>query len=145
LAHSSAVAISTGRTSARRAVRRAAARCARPSARRAAAIASSFTWGTIARAPVWALASRPGRALTIFSVALAADDNFSAANHFPVHPLDDALGIGRGDFDERVALAQIDLPNVIARNAAFASDRAHEIADFYSIASADRHEEACHS
>jgi hypothetical protein len=44
-----------------------------------------------------------------------------------------------------MALAQIDLSNVIARDAAFASDRAHEIANFYSITGADRHEEACHS
>jgi hypothetical protein len=44
-----------------------------------------------------------------------------------------------------VAFAQIDLADVISRDSALASDRAHEISDFHAVACADRHEKPDHS
>jgi hypothetical protein len=43
-----------------------------------------------------------------------------------------------------VALAKIDLPDVIAGNSAFAGDGAHEIAHLHPIARSDGHEKSCH-
>jgi hypothetical protein len=43
-----------------------------------------------------------------------------------------------------MALAQIDLANVIACNSAFARDRAHEIADLHTVARSDGHEKTRH-
>jgi hypothetical protein len=43
-----------------------------------------------------------------------------------------------------MALAQVDLTNVIARNSAFAGNRAHQIPDLHSIACSDGHEKTRH-
>jgi hypothetical protein len=43
-----------------------------------------------------------------------------------------------------MALAQVDLANVVARNSAFAGNRAHEIADLHAIPRSDGHEETRH-
>jgi hypothetical protein len=44
-----------------------------------------------------------------------------------------------------MALAKVDLPDVISGNSSFAGNRAHEVADFHSVACSDGHEEARHS
>jgi hypothetical protein len=44
-----------------------------------------------------------------------------------------------------MALAQIDLANVIARNSAFASNCTHQIADLHSVARSDSHEKTRHA
>jgi hypothetical protein len=44
-----------------------------------------------------------------------------------------------------VALAEVDLPDVITRNAAFTCDHAHEVSGLHAIARPDRHEEPRHS
>jgi hypothetical protein len=144
-AHSLAVAISTRRASTGWSIRRSAARSARTSARRAAAIATAFTRATVARAAVGTFAPWPGRSLAIFTVPLAAHDDFAATNHLAVHTLDNARCIRGRDFHEGVALAQIDLADVIAGNSAFAGNRAYEVADLDTIACSNRHEEAGHS
>jgi lipopolysaccharide/colanic/teichoic acid biosynthesis glycosyltransferase len=44
-----------------------------------------------------------------------------------------------------VALAEIDLSNVIAGNASLAGDRTHQVARLDAVARSDRHEETGHS
>jgi hypothetical protein len=44
-----------------------------------------------------------------------------------------------------MALAKVDLPDVISGNSSFAGNRAHQVADFHSVACSDGHEEARHS
>jgi hypothetical protein len=44
-----------------------------------------------------------------------------------------------------MALAQVDLANVVSRNPAFAGDRTHQIADLHSVAGSDSHEKARHA
>jgi hypothetical protein len=44
-----------------------------------------------------------------------------------------------------VTLAQVDLADMIARNAAFAGDHPHQVSSLHAIAGANRHEEPRHS
>jgi hypothetical protein len=44
-----------------------------------------------------------------------------------------------------VTLAQIDLTDMVAGNAAFSSDRTHQVTGFYSVARADSHEQLRHA
>ena len=53
--------------------------------------------------------------------------------------------VGFGDLDERVALAEVDLSDVIAGNPALAGDRTHQVARLYTVASSNGHEETGHS
>src|ERR1700694_2123222 len=130
------VAISTGRTSAARSVRwPTATGSARPPSRRRAAI-SRPALGTIAS---WA-----GRPLSFLFVPLPAHDYTPSADHCAVNSGDNARSISFSDFNQSVALAKVDLANMIARNSAFAGDRAHKIADFHAIACSDSHEKARH-
>jgi hypothetical protein len=135
-AHSRPVAISTGRTSTGGST--AGGCVSRPTARCAAAIPRwtiSFTGAAIRP-----LASWSGRALSIFLVALGAHHHSAAANHRTVDSLDHARSIGLGYFNQRMAFAEVDLSDVIARNAALSGNDAHQVADFDAIAGADGHE-----
>src|ERR1700674_2960857 len=125
------VAISTGRTSAARSVRWSATTgSARPASRRRS---------TITRAALGAIGSGTGGSLSFLLVALPAHNYAPSANHRAVDSGDDAGRVSFGDLDQSVALAQIDLSNVIARNSPFARDRTHEIADLHTIARSDSH------
>src|SRR3954470_7361806 len=97
-AHSLAVAISTRRASTGWSIGRSAAGSARASAWRAAAIATAFARTALARATVGTLTPRSGRSLAIFTVPLAAYDDFAATNHLAVHTLDDARCVRGRDF-----------------------------------------------
>src|SRR6267143_863619 len=130
------VAISTGRTSAARSVRWSAATgSARPASGRRAAIT---------RPALGAIASRAGRSLSFLLVSLPAYHHAPSADHCAVDSGDDAGRISVGDFNQSMAFAEVDLANVIAGNSAFASDRAHQIADLHAIARSDSHEKTCH-
>jgi hypothetical protein len=130
------VAISTGRTSAARSIRWSApAGSARPASGRRAAIS---------RPALGAIASRAGGSLSFLLVAFPAHYHAASADHRTVHSGDDAGRISVGYFNQSMALAQVDLANVIARNSAFAGDRAHQIADLHAIACSDGHEKTRH-
>jgi hypothetical protein len=114
---SRAVAISTGRTSAARSVRRSAAT--------GSACAASWRSAAITRPAVRAITSGAGRTLSFLFVTLTAHDYATAADHRAVDSGDDAGRISFCDLDQSMALAQVDLADVIARNSSFAGDRAH--------------------
>src|SRR5213079_1734551 len=101
---SRAVAISAG-SSAARSVAWSAARRAGPSTR----------WSTaVARSSIRAITPRAGRALTVFLVAFATDDNATTANHLPIHARDHARRVCLGHFDQGVTLPQVDLADAIS-------------------------------
>ena len=90
------------------------------------------------------IASRPGGPFPLLLIALGSNDNASTPDHRPVHLCDDASRVGLGDFDERVALAEVDLSDVITRNAAFTGDHAHQVSSLHAVARSDCHEEPSH-
>ena len=98
----------------------------------------------ITRSALRAIASGAGRALSVLLVALTAHHHPTAADHRAVDSRDDAGRIGFGDLDQSMALAQVDLSDVIAGNSSFAGDRAHQIADLHTITRSDSHEETRH-
>jgi hypothetical protein len=77
-----------------------------------------------------------------------SDRSWSGAHHhaatlerLAVHRLDHAVDVGLVDLDERVVVAQLDLPDPVGRDAALAGDRAHDVALPHAVHLADRHED----
>jgi hypothetical protein len=83
--------------------------------------------------------------LSILAIPFTAHDHSPALDHLAVHARDNTGGISFRDFDESVALLQVDLSDAISGNSAFAGDDPHDISDLHAVAGADRHEEARHS
>jgi hypothetical protein len=112
--------------------------------------ASSAAIRSASRPAIWALTTRARPllrstgSLAFLAIPFTANDNAPSLDHRAVDARDHAGRVGFSDFDEGVALLQIDLSDFISGNSAFSGDHAHEIADLYSVARADRHEQARH-
>src|SRR2546423_6463206 len=134
---SRAVAISTGWASAAGSVRSATARAIGATAR-------GCTSGT-ARAAIGAVTAGSGGALAILTIALGANHHPPSPNHRSIHSFDYARRVLFGHFDQGMTLSQVDLSDAIARNSSLPRNRAHQVSDFDSVASANGHEQPRHS